>query len=99
MMDGYGSYMGKSFTPEQTRGLEPFQFVVRTTLAAALANLTLTAAIPHYGEAFEELIRSWGSLIPHPTTYSTLRTLNKSFMLAPLSNGDKGTYIRESPAC
>lgn len=90
-MNGYGSYMNTSFTPEQTKGLEPFQFVIQSTLETSVINRGLTSLIPVGGEKFWRILEGWGNLIPRQNTKPVLAKLQHRYLLAPLSNGDKRT--------
>ena len=81
------------FILSQTGGLQPFEWMARTTLAKSIQDLGLSVRIPERSREFEELLGAWSDLIPRNGTAEALAQLAPHFMLAPLSNGDRDTLI------
>ena len=93
-VNAYGASAGASFTPAQVSPYpQPFPYVIRGGLDAALAARSLTATYPPGSPAYEALAAAWGSsLQPYADTAQALsRLASAGLALATLSNADAAT--------
>ncbi len=72
--------------------MEPFAYVTRMNLIAALQKMGLESEIPTDGDVFDRLVgTAWSQLQPWPGTADALRLVAGAYTVAPLSNGDADT--------